>query len=1570
MVKLTGTKNVGGLLALCAAGIVALISSGQIHVPLPSPAHGKVIHLVSGDVLPWRPRPLQGEFAPNTRLRSAVRLFEGQVHGAESVAVRSNGDLALLDKYGNLYEAVASSSSSSSSSSGGGGGWQLQQQPVARLGAGRPLGYHFDDNGDMVICDSLKGLVKYDYSTAKVTLLASRVSDSSPIDPGSEITYANDLAIAADGKIYFTSCSDIVPARNSEGFYDTFKAWTLGMAQGLPQGRLLMYDPATKETVVLAKGFYYANGVALSADESYLVMAETDRIRLLKYWLEGPKAGTYEPLAENLPGPPDGVSTAPDGSFWVGLVSPIPPIAKLLRDPTIRALYVWLPTWLRPSLKKWGAVVKISGNDGSVLDFLMDPTGSHVSTVSAALEHGGKLFLGNLAGNHVSYVDLAGNAPRLAGNAAGNDHQQRRSPGVFAAAADLPPAAGDQGDCELCGLTGEKDVLEDEPAAAAAAEGEQPVASCNKDAAGATGIDHSLLDTVLLWMHGKVANNKVVVFSKSYCPYSHKAKRALLSLLAPEQMLVVEVDQLPQHDSGDIEADTLMDALAQVTGARTVPRVFIGNKFVGGGDDTARLAENGKLRKLLAEVGLLQQQQQPAAAAAAGSGDADDDEYADVEPGQPGVAAAEEPQTLLARVHSEDCDTTQRVLTARVAGGASPVVGLAAATASSVKVAVAAVGLKYIEDLPVTCWVLVEEAETKEATEAAVKALLAGSGGEEVSAAAASTPSAGIRFDVIKRNRLKRKIKAPGTWAALGSLIPFAQITKKAMIIDDGIDPTHNDLKNQMDRVNSVTYSRGTGNQPPGGVEARNAAHGSHVSGTAAGDWGGGDTRGIAGIAGPMKGQLVSCNVFGSSNGATDSDIAKCLAYAVSTKSHWAINLSLGGVGSISDDQFYQDAFKDFCSAGGIALIAAGNGETVNGQDRAVDVANAGNAQDGTEAEYPAYMAHYYPDCVIAIANIQEGDRLAPSSNYGMLVKLAAPGTDITSDVNSNGGGWAYDTWDGTSMATPHATGSVILLRNAFPQASAKQVVNCLVSSADKTVTPNRYGTISGGVLNLLAAYNCMKAIYGDPTGGGGGTTPIDCTAQSVPECVLASSGVAATAPCSTSQTAYCLAVGTTTCSYSYKGSSTTCSIGKCSGSAADCSASPPPPVDCTARMLPICVDTASGVASSSPCRTTESTYCELANSNTYCSYKYLGRSATCGTDGSRCSGSAPNCPAAPTDCSALMLPLCVNRRTGFFSTSPCRTTSTSYCERVSSSAYCSYSYLGSSTTCGTDGTKCNGQSADCPWGSGGGGSDAYCSDPPMVDGATWDESCATLSMPGDTCEATCDSSYDLYNGYDWGYDYGTVGYSIVCNDDGTWGEVQTVGDACGTSSGGGGDSSSVCSDCSANGLCSEDDGCICETSSNGDACTCAEDIGFTRIDYTPDGSTQTKSYCGWAMTFAATAYRVNRNTARSRLDFTVGPADWPMCVSDNDNIPEVVDSVEFVTETYDCPTGLTFAPLPASQRQLNVELCNRRTKLTSLIFEASSARRSARRASGKCRDMIVHTTDYMSYTIPVRIMN
>jgi hypothetical protein len=62
---------------------------------------------------------------------------------------------------------------------------------------------------------------------------------------------------------------------------------------------------------------------------------------------------------ENLPGVPDGISTAPDGHFWVGLVNPVPPIAALLKEPIVRALYAWLPAWARPPVKIWGAVAKV-----------------------------------------------------------------------------------------------------------------------------------------------------------------------------------------------------------------------------------------------------------------------------------------------------------------------------------------------------------------------------------------------------------------------------------------------------------------------------------------------------------------------------------------------------------------------------------------------------------------------------------------------------------------------------------------------------------------------------------------------------------------------------------------------------------------------------------------------------------------------------------------------------------------------------------------------------------------------------------------------------------------------------------------------------------------------------------------------------------------------------------------------------------------------------------------------------------------------------------------------------------
>lgn len=56
--------------------------------------------------------------------------------------------------------------------------------------------------------------------------------------------------------------------------------------------------------------------------------------------------------------------------------------------------------------------------------------------------------------------------------------------------------------------------------------------------------------------------------------------------------------------SDDVSIIEAQDALGEITGARSVPRVFVGGKFIGGGDDTVSKAANGELAQLLAAEGL------------------------------------------------------------------------------------------------------------------------------------------------------------------------------------------------------------------------------------------------------------------------------------------------------------------------------------------------------------------------------------------------------------------------------------------------------------------------------------------------------------------------------------------------------------------------------------------------------------------------------------------------------------------------------------------------------------------------------------------------------------------------------------------------------------------------------------------------------------------------------------------------------------------------------------------------------------------------------------------------------
>ncbi|KAI1206372.1 putative glutaredoxin [Annulohypoxylon truncatum] len=93
---------------------------------------------------------------------------------------------------------------------------------------------------------------------------------------------------------------------------------------------------------------------------------------------------------------------------------------------------------------------------------------------------------------------------------------------------------------------------------------------------------------------GIIDENAVAVFSKSYCPYCSASKRLLDSLGAKYKL--VELDEVP--DGSEIQ-----NALAEISGQRTVPNIWIGKKHIGGNSDLQ--AKSGELKDLLSEAGAL-----------------------------------------------------------------------------------------------------------------------------------------------------------------------------------------------------------------------------------------------------------------------------------------------------------------------------------------------------------------------------------------------------------------------------------------------------------------------------------------------------------------------------------------------------------------------------------------------------------------------------------------------------------------------------------------------------------------------------------------------------------------------------------------------------------------------------------------------------------------------------------------------------------------------------------------------------------------------------------------------------
>lgn len=219
------------------------------------------------------------------------------------------------------------------------------------------------------------------------------------------------------------------------------------------------------------------------------------------------------------------------------------------------------------------------------------------------------------------------------------------------------------------------------------------------------------------------------------------------------------------------------------------------------------------------------------------------------------------------------------------------------------------------------------------------------------------------------------RVDAPAAWA----------VTKgegvKVAVIDTGIDCNHPDLKaNCAGGYNALDSSKPT---------MDDNEHGTHVSGTIAGIL---DGKGVVGVA--PKARLYAVKVLDKDGAGGLSSIIKGLIWAGKNRMDVA-NMSLGApMGTI----FMRGALK-YAQMNGVTVIAA-----------------AGN--DGGTVNYPAA----YPEA-IAVSALAPDESIAKFSSRGRKVEFIAPGVEVKSSVPGGG----YDTFAGTSMATPHVTGLAAL---------------------------------------------------------------------------------------------------------------------------------------------------------------------------------------------------------------------------------------------------------------------------------------------------------------------------------------------------------------------------------------------------------------------------------------------------------------------------------------------------------------------------------------------------------------
>jgi len=290
-------------------------------------------------------------------------------------------------------------------------------------------------------------------------------------------------------------------------------------------------------------------------------------------------------------------------------------------------------------------------------------------------------------------------------------------------------------------------------------------------------------------------------------------------------------------------------------------------------------------------------------------------------------------------------------------------------------------------------------------------------------------------------------------------------------VIDSGVDYTHLDLAANM-WVNQAEYN-GTSSVDDDGNgyiddvygydfctyddDANDPdpyddhGHGTHCSGTIGAV--GNNDEGVTGVCWSVK--IMALKFIASSGYGWSYDAIKCIEYAVDNGAKVLSNSwrYYEGNPHFTDVQALKDAIEA-ADANGVIFVAAAGNEGINNDSN------------------PAYPASYNCNNIISVMATDHKEQRSiwggDSSNFGLTtVDLAAPGSDILSCLP----GSDYESWGGTSMATPHVAGACALVWAANPNLTYLQVKEAIMQSADPLASLDGL-CVTGGRLNL---YNAVK---------------------------------------------------------------------------------------------------------------------------------------------------------------------------------------------------------------------------------------------------------------------------------------------------------------------------------------------------------------------------------------------------------------------------------------------------------------------------------------------------------------